>query len=106
MTEPTNVPSSTEDVPAAPGWVEQGLDEILGDPELGLRQGPGLRHHRNAYLDCLAGAGRREDIDEEHDRCRRHLLLALTEQEGVAAGPARTLEQRLEALEAEISARI
>ena len=107
MSEPPNAtPSTTEDVPAAPGWVEQGVDEIFNDPSSGLPNRPSLRGHRNAYLDCLAGAGRGGDIDETHDRCRRKLLTALVEQEGVSPELARGLEQKLEALEAEISARI
>ena len=107
MSEPPNaVPSTTEDVPAAPGWVESGVDEILGDPSCGLPSRPSLRGHRNAYLDCLAGAGRTGDIDEAHDRCRRSLLAALVEQEGVSSEQARMLEQKFEALEAELSARI
>ena len=107
MNEPPNAtPSTTEDVPAAPGWVEQGVDEIFDPSSSGLPNRPSLRGHRNAYLDCLAGVGRGDDIDETHDRCRRALLTALVEQEGVSAELARRLEQKLEALEAEISARI
>jgi len=107
VTEPPNAaPSTTEDVPAAPGWVESAVDEILEDPSSGLPSRPSLRGHRNTYLDCLAGAGRTGDIDEAHDRCRRSLLTALTEQEGIPPDTARALEQKLEALEAEISARI
>jgi hypothetical protein len=106
MTEPPNAtPSTTEDVPAAPGWVEQAVDEIF-EASSGLPSRPSLRGHRNAYLDCLAAAGRGGDIDDQHDRCRQRLLAALVEQEGVSAELARTLEQKLEALEAEISARI
>ncbi len=45
-------PSTTEDVPSTPGWVEGSLDEILSV----LRQQPALTALRNAYLDCLAGA--------------------------------------------------
>ncbi len=108
MTEPpvNATPSTTEDVPAAPGWVEQGLDEILADPACGLTSRPSLRGHRNTYLDCLAAAGRGADIDESHDRCRRALLATLVEQEGLPANRARILEQKLEALEAELSERI
>ncbi len=99
-------PSTTEEVPSAPGWVEQGLDEILGDPACGLPSRPSLLGHRNAYLDCLASSARNADLDESHDRCRRTLLAALVEQEGLPAERARVLEQKLEALEAEISERI
>ena len=100
------IPSTTEDVPAAPGWVEQEVDEIMADPRLGLPQRPSMRGHRNAYLDCLAAASRREDIDESHDRCRRAMLGVLTAEESLLPDLARTLEARLEALEAEISAQI
>ena len=107
MSEPPNAhPTTTEDAPAAPGWVEQELDEILGDPQLGLSPRPSLRGHRNTYLDCLAAAARNEDIDEAHDRCRRHLLTALAAEESVPPDVARRLEARLEALEADISAQI
>ncbi len=107
MTEPANAtPTSTEEIPAAPGWVEQSVDEIFGDPAVGLPQGPGLRGLRNEYLDCLAGAGRGSDIDESHDRCRRRLLARLAEQEGVSAEVARRLEQRLEAMEMDLSDRL
>ena len=108
MSEPpvNATPSATEDVPAAPGWVEQGFDEILGDPACGLPSRPSLRRHRNAYLDCLAASGRGADIDESHDRCRRTLLETLVEHEGLPPDRARVLEQKLEALEAEISERI
>ena len=106
MTEPppNASPSTTEDVPSAPGWVEQGVDDILADPSLPQR--PELRRLRSDYLDCLAAAGRGSDIDEVHDRCRRALLSALAEQEGVAAETIARLEPKLEGLEAEISARI
>ena len=106
MTEPppNAAPSTTETVPAAPGWVEQGVDEILADTA--LAPGPGLRRLRDAYLDCLAGAPRGGDIDETHDRCRRALLAGLRDQQGVAVERIRALEGRLEALEAELSARI
>jgi hypothetical protein len=103
---PNATPTSTEDIPATPGWVEQSLDEILADPQIGLPQRPSLLRHRNTYLDCLAAAGRTSDIDEWHDRCRRDLLTALGTQEGVTPEQSRKLEQRLEALESEISARI
>ncbi len=110
MTEPppppNAAPSTTEDVPSAPGWVEQGVDEIFADLQIAQRQRPGVRRLRTAYLDCLAGAGRGRDIDETHDRCRRTLLAALSGQEAVAAEIIARLEPRLEALEAEISQRI
>ena len=107
MQEPPNAtPTSTEEIPPTPGWVEQAVDEIFLDPQISLPQRPSLRLLRNAYLDCLAGAGRTSDINEWHDRCRRELLTTLCAQEGVSAEQARILEDKLEALEAEISARV
>jgi hypothetical protein len=97
------VPSTTEEVPAAPGWVEAGVDEILGI----LPARPSLRGLRNSYLDCLAaGAAAGGDLDNAHDRCRRQLLDALRDKEGTPAETLRTLEQKLEALEADVTARI
>ena len=96
---PIATPSSTEDVPATPGWVEQSVDDILAT----LPQRPSLRALRNSYLDCLAGAGRTRDLDETHDRCRRRLLVALLEEEHLSQATVNALEQKLEALEAEIS---
>lgn len=95
-------PSSTEDVPSAPGWVEQSVDEIF----FTLRQGPSTNKLRNAYLDCLASTRSPEDIDAAHDRCRQTLIKALREQEHVAGPALASLELKLEALEAAISERI
>ncbi|WP_428374785.1 hypothetical protein [Lichenicoccus sp.] len=96
---PIATPSATEDVPATPGWVEQGVDEILAT----LPQRPALRALRNSYLDCLAAAGRTRDLDETHDRCRRRLLTALLEEEHLSRATVDALERKLEALEADIS---
>ena len=105
--QPANAsPSTTEEVPAAPGWVEQGVDEILADPASGLRQGPALTSLRNAYLDCLASPGRGGDVDAAHDRCRLTLLRDLEAQQAIAAHARAALEQKLEALEAALSAAI
>ena len=96
---PITTPSTTEDVPSTPGWVEQGVDDILAS----LPQRPGLRTLRNAYLDCLAGAGRTRDLDETHDRCRRKLLTALVAHEHLPKATVSEIERKLEALEADIS---
>lgn len=103
---PNATPSTTEETPAAPGWVEPELERILDEVLGGLASRPSLRGHRNAYLDCLAGTGRGMDPDASHDRCRRRFLEALSQQEGVTQGIAERLEQQLEALEADLSARI
>ena len=92
-------PSTTEDVPSTPGWVEGSVDEILSV----LRQQPALATLRNAYLDCLAGARGPGDLDAAHDRCRQVLLGALREQQRVPEPTLRQLEQKLEALEAAIT---
>ncbi len=91
-------PSTTEDVAATPGWVESELDEIFA----GLPQRPTLATARTRYADCLAASTR--DAEAAHDRCRRTLLDALAA-DGIAAQDCRALEQRLEALEAEITER-
>ncbi len=91
-------PSSTEEVPATPGWVESELDEIFA----ALPQRPAVTAARSRYAECLAASTR--GAEAAHDRCRRDLLEALV-QDGVRDGPGRELERRLEALEAEITAR-
>ena len=89
--------SNTEDVPVAPGWVDQELDGIFA----GL---PGVSAgHQAQYAECLAGS-RMGDVEGLHDRCRVTLLAAL-EADGVEAGVREGLRERLEALEAEITAR-
>ena len=98
----TEHPSTTEDVPPVPGWVEDSLDGILA----ALPQRPGLRALRDAYLDCLAAARGPADIDAVHDRCRLALLTALRAREHVAEPVLAGLEQRLEALEAAITAQV
>ncbi|GBQ61874.1 hypothetical protein AA103196_0161 [Ameyamaea chiangmaiensis NBRC 103196] len=107
MTGPAEVPArptATEDTPAAPGWVESRVDALFGSLP---QQGPSLRLLRNAYLDCLAaGLGGAGDLDCAHDRCRAALMKQLTAREGLGASAARAFEQKLEALEAEITARI
>ena len=93
-------PSTTEDAPATPGWVESELDEILG----GVAGPEGMARLRGAYLDCLAGIGGPADIDGAHDRCRARFLQGL-EAAGLDAPAREGLDHRLAALEAEISAR-
>ena len=95
------IPSTTEDVPATPGWVEGSVEEILAvlPPE------PALSALRNAYLDCLAGARGPGDVDAAHDRCRARLIDALRDQRRVPPGLLRGIEQALEAMEAELTDR-
>ncbi len=94
------IPSTTEDVPATPGWVEGSVEEILSvlPPE------PALAALRNAYLDCLAGARGPGDVDAAHDRCRRSLIEALR-QRHLGERLVRDLDQKLEAVEAELTSR-
>lgn len=94
-------PSTTEDTPATPGWVEGELDGILADA---LPQRPTIARLRTAYLDCLAGSAGPGDAEEAHDRCRRRFLRALRE-DGVAEETVERLDHRLAALEAELSTR-
>ncbi|TWB11268.1 hypothetical protein [Gluconacetobacter diazotrophicus] len=106
MTGPAETPAhptTTEDVPAAPGWVEGVVEAAFATLPC---SGPGVTILRNAYLDCLAGATRTEDLDAAHDRCRQALLKALASKEKVRPDLLRAFETRLEALEAEITARI
>ena len=86
--------SNTEEGPVAPGWVDQELDEILA----GVAEA-----HRAQYAQCLA-ASRVGDVEASHDRCRVALLQQL-EADGVEGSVREGLRERLEALEAEITAR-
>ncbi len=98
----TELPSTTEDVPATPGWVEGSVDEILA----ALPQRPSLAGLRNAYLDCLAAARGPTDIDDVHDRCRLALIAGLRDGERVDEPLLAELNQRLEALEAAITEQV
>ncbi len=95
------IPSTTEEVPATPGWVEGSVEEILA----ALPQEPALAGLRNAYLDCLAGARGPDDVDAAHDRCRRRLIEALRQQRHLGEQLVRDLDQKLEAVEAELTSR-
>ena len=89
--------SNTEEGPVAPGWVDQELDEIFA----GL---PGVSSgHQAQYAQCLAGS-RVGDVEASHDRCRVRLLEQLRA-DGVDQAVCDGLVERLEALEAEITAR-
>lgn len=93
--------TSTEDGPAAPGWLEPEIDKAL--TVLGLPADK-LKPFRDSYIDCLASAPRSQDIDEAHDACRRGLLAALTPAFELDEEKIRALEQKLEAVEAQLSA--
>lgn len=85
--------SLTEETPAAPGWAESRIAEVLGRHGV---TGPVL----DAYANCLAGVRGAVDVDGGHDGCRRKLLASLGDDVPDRAG----LERDLMALEAEISA--
>ncbi len=92
----TNRSSLTEETPNAPGWADSRIDEVFG----GMALDDAGVAAREAYADCLAGCRGAVDVDAGHDGCRRALLAALD----AAGADTQGLEQRLMALEAEISA--
>lgn len=96
-------PTSTEDTPATPGWVEGSLDSILATLPVAAEK---LAPFRASYLDCLAGCGRAADLDSAHDACRQGLLRALKDGLELDAETCRALEQKLEKLELDISSAI
>ncbi|MFT8368676.1 hypothetical protein [Acetobacter papayae] len=96
-------PTTTEDTPNAPGWVESSLDAILAGLPVAADK---LAPLRASYLDCLAGCGRTQDLDAEHDACRKAFLGSLTSVLDLSAPDQRALEQKLEKLELDISSNI
>ncbi|MFH7810950.1 MULTISPECIES: hypothetical protein [Acetobacter] len=102
-TEKPVTPTTTEETPSVPGWVEPALDSILATLPFTADK---LAPLRASYLDCLAGCGRAGDLDMEHDACRKGILRALADTLGLPADAARTLEQQLEKLELDISAQV
>ncbi|NHN89094.1 hypothetical protein [Acetobacter conturbans] len=93
--------SSTEEGPAAPGWLEPEVDKAL--TVLGLPADK-LQTFRDSYIDCLAAAPRGEDLDVAHDACRRGLLAALRPAFTLSDETERRLEQALEAVETRLTA--
>ena len=93
----------TEEIPAAPGWLDEKLDEafagITGDDRVGAA--------RDQYARCLAGAkapaAPGDLLGAECERCRTLLLAALAGL-GIDQGALGQLGQRLEAIEAELAA--
>ncbi|PYD47433.1 hypothetical protein [Novacetimonas pomaceti] len=101
------LPSTTEDTASVPGWVEKSVNDIFAAlPGAGSGSAAPLAALRDAYLDCLAGAGRGEDIDTEHDACCQALLDQVTERKLLDGATTQALAQRLEALEADITANL
>lgn len=97
------VPTTTEDTPSVPGWVETTLDDILASLPVTAEK---LTPLRASYLDCLATCGRATDLDSAHDACRQGLLRALKDSVGLDSTTLRALEQKLEKLELDISSAI
>ncbi|GBQ25286.1 hypothetical protein AA0472_1708 [Acetobacter estunensis NRIC 0472] len=93
--------TSTEDVPAAPGWLEPEADKVFA--KLGLPADKTQRF-RDSYIDCLASAPRSEDLDSAHDSCRMGLLSAMKAAFTLDATQWRAFEKDLEALEARLTA--
>ena len=92
----------TEEIPAAPGWIEGRLDEIFA--ELGGERGTAARER---YLNCLSGAkspaAPSDLLGAECERCRRALLASL-QSDGVAPDALDRVGKRLEEMEAELAA--
>ncbi len=93
----------TEEIPAAPGWLDQRLDDafagIEGDDRVGAA--------RDQYVGCLAGAkapaAPSDLLGAECERCRS-LLLASLAGLSIRQDVLDRLGQRLEAIEAELAA--
>ncbi|WP_010508139.1 hypothetical protein [Komagataeibacter europaeus] len=97
------LPSATEDTPEVPGWAEKSVRDIFA--ALPVRD-TRIDAVRDAYLDCIAGAGRTEDLDMEHDRCRQRAMTTLETDGLLPSGQLKDLDQRLAALEADITANL
>ena len=93
----------TEEIAGTPGWVDARLDEVFA----ALPAGGAVAAARAAYADCLAGqkdpVAPSNDLGAEFNGCRARLRAALASA-GVPGGDWDTLDQALEALEAEITA--
>lgn len=97
------LPTATEDTPEVPGWAEKSVRDIFAAlPVTDTR----LDAIRDGYLDCLAGAGRTQDLDMEHDRCRLRAIAAIGENGLLPVLQVKDLDQRLAALEADITANL
>ncbi|AZV38701.1 hypothetical protein CFR75_06725 [Komagataeibacter xylinus] len=97
------LPTGTEETPEVPGWAEKSVRDIFA--ALPVHDGQ-LDTIRDAYLDCLAGAGRTQDLDMEHDRCRQQAISAVENAGLLPAARLEDLDQRLAALEADITANL
>ncbi|NHO32887.1 hypothetical protein [Acetobacter fallax] len=94
------LPGTTEDTPAAPGWLEPEVDVAFA--LLGLT-GAGVERARDSYIDCLACVPRTMDLDVGHDACRLGLLRALKAEFTLGDDVWRAFEQKLEAIESDLT---
>ena len=90
----------TEEIAATPGWVDQRIEAAFA----GLPPSDGLRAVQEEYADCLARSkapGAPSDmLGAEFNRCRTALRAGLHALGVDGSG----LDERLEALEAEVAA--
>ena len=93
----------TEEIAGTPGWVDARLDEVFA----ALPPSDAVSAARATYADCLAGqkdpVAPSHDLGAEFNGCRARLRAALASA-GVSGDKWATLDQALEALEAEITA--
>jgi hypothetical protein len=93
----------TEEIAGTPGWVDARLDQVFA----ALPGGDAVTAGKAAYADCLARqkdpVAPADDMGAEFDGCRGRLRAALSSA-GVSGQDWATLDQALEALEAEITA--
>ena len=93
----------TEEIAGTPGWVDARLDQVFA----ALPGDDAVTAGKAAYADCLARqkdpVAPADDMGAEFDGCRGRLRAALSSA-GVSGQDWATLDQALEALEAEITA--
>ena len=93
----------TEEIAGTPGWVDARLDEVFA----ALPRSDAVAAARAAYSDCLARqkdpVAPSGDLGSEFNGCRGRLRAALASA-GVPGEDWATLDQALEAVEAEITA--
>ncbi|GBR03171.1 hypothetical protein [Acetobacter oeni] len=92
--------STTEDTPAAPGWLEPEVDAAFATLNLSTAE---LSRYRDSYLDCLAGVPRTTDLDTGHDACRLGLLRALKNGFTLDDAVWRAFGEKLETIESELT---
>lgn len=92
-----------EEIAATPGWTDDRLDVVFAE----LPAGPEMTRARDAYEACLAArkspSSPSDMLGAEFAPCRPPLHEALREA-GLDAAALERVNQRLEAIEAEIAA--